>query len=185
MAIDTETKRRSMFAHGLVSHVVLPVPDGTIATIDQKHFMGLMAVIATQLSIQTDLLHIISTSTVEPEHVSDSGDNVLIAGDLEVQGGTYVEGTLTSLSGVTHGTSRYTSTQTLDADDHIVFCNGTFTVTLPASPSNGQTYRIINSGTGTITIDENGKKLFGSITTDTLNAGDVVIITYETTEGWW
>ena len=47
MALDTATKRRSMFAMGVLAIVVHPVPDGTIAAIDQKHFLGLMAAVAT------------------------------------------------------------------------------------------------------------------------------------------
>ncbi len=90
MALDTATKRRSMFAMGLLSLVVHPVPDGTIAAIDQKHFLGLMAAVATQASIATTALHIFSTSVVEPNHVSDSGSNVLIKNELEVQGGAFL-----------------------------------------------------------------------------------------------
>jgi hypothetical protein len=92
MAIDTATKRRSMFAHGVPSHVVLPVADGTVEAIDQKHFMGLMAVIATQLPIATAAVHIFSTDSLEPNHISDSGNNVLFAGQTEAQGGAFVGG---------------------------------------------------------------------------------------------
>lgn len=89
MSLDTATKRRSMFAMGLVALVVHPVPDNTIAAIDQKHFLGLMAAVATQTGLATTALHIFSTSVVEPNHVSDSGNNVLIKGDLETQGDIY------------------------------------------------------------------------------------------------
>jgi hypothetical protein len=37
------------------------------------------------IGLLTTALHIFSTAVVEPNHVSDSGNNVLIAGDLEVQ----------------------------------------------------------------------------------------------------
>lgn len=39
--------------------------------------------------IATTALHIFSTSNIEPVHVSDSGDNVLVAGDVEAQGDVY------------------------------------------------------------------------------------------------
>ena len=40
MAIDTETKRRSLFGYSGPS-LVLPVPDGTISAPDRAHILGL------------------------------------------------------------------------------------------------------------------------------------------------
>lgn len=37
-------------------------------------------------------IHILSTSNIDPVHVSDSGDNLLLAGELEAQGGGYFGG---------------------------------------------------------------------------------------------
>jgi hypothetical protein len=48
----------------------------------------------------------------------------------------------------------------------------------------GQTFRIINSGTGTITITS-VENILGSSVDVTLNAGDVIILTFETTDKWW
>lgn len=47
MALDSATKRRSMLAMGVLAIVIHPVPDASIDSIDKKHFMGLMAALAT------------------------------------------------------------------------------------------------------------------------------------------
>jgi hypothetical protein len=39
--------------------------------------------------LTTTAVHIFSTSNITPDHISDSGNNVLMAGDLEVQGSTW------------------------------------------------------------------------------------------------
>lgn len=49
MSLDTATKRRSMLAMGVLAIVVHPVPDASIDAIDRKHFLGLMAAIATAM----------------------------------------------------------------------------------------------------------------------------------------
>ena len=86
-------------------------------------------------------------------------------------------------------TSRYTTTQTLDSDDHVVFCDtdgGGFTVTLPASPGDGQYYRIINCGSGAniLTINGNGNNVKGAAT-QYLADGEDLEMMYNATEGWW
>jgi hypothetical protein len=54
--------------------------------------------------LTTAALHIFSTTTVEPVHISDSGNNVLIAGDLELQN-VYVEDTaIFGPSGISYNT---------------------------------------------------------------------------------
>jgi hypothetical protein len=87
-------------------------------------------------------------------------------------------------------TTRLTTTTTLDENHHRVFCDtdgGAFTVTLPATPNNGQEYRIINTGSSgnDLTIGRNGNTLTGGTVDRTLSDGSVIILTYETTEGWW
>lgn len=94
-----------------------------------------------------------------------------------------VTATLTTQGGRVKNTTRYTSTQTILVSDEEVFCNGTFTVTLPIGV-NGQTFRIINSGTGTITITSS-ELIIGSTSDVILNTGDVIILTFETTDKWW
>jgi hypothetical protein len=58
-------------------------------------------------------------------------------------------------------------------------------VTLPASPVDGQTYRITNSGNNNLTLGRNGNNIKGSPTDATIPSGDTLIITWEPTEGWW
>lgn len=92
--------------------------------------------------------------------------------------------------GVRRQTSRYTTTQTLGATDHHVFCDtdgGAWTLSLPAGVD-GQEYRIINTGSSrnNLTIAPNGAELLtGANSSRTLSDGGVIILVYETTEGWW
>jgi hypothetical protein len=128
-----------------------------------------------------------------PAHAS--GPWLFANGDFNVTGNvrigdttapTYaleVAGVVKSESGRIKNTSRYTTTQTIPATDDQVYCNGTFTVTLPTGVD-GQTFRIINSGTGTITITS-AENILGSTVDVILNAGDVIILTFETTDKWW
>ncbi|KKM22162.1 hypothetical protein LCGC14_1628100, partial [marine sediment metagenome] len=97
MAIDTETKRRSMLGMGLMFLVVAPVPDGTLSSVDRLHIIGFPGTIAP--SAVTTLLNYVGAigKTVagnSPAHVSDSGDNLLILGDIEVQGQAWFGGVL-------------------------------------------------------------------------------------------
>lgn len=88
------------------------------------------------------------------------------------------------------GTARITGDTTLDNTHFVIFCDtdgGTITITLPAGV-NGKEYRIINTGSSTnnITISPNGSELLMGVNSNfTLRDSDVIIITYETTEGWW
>lgn len=87
MAVDTQTKRRSALAATLAFLVVAPLADGTVANVDREHIVGIYAGISPAApGVSTSAIHIFSTTTVEPNHASDSGNNVLIAGDVEVQG---------------------------------------------------------------------------------------------------
>jgi len=63
-------------------------------------------------------------------------------------------------------TALYTLT---GADQVIEVTSGTFTLTLPAAASwTGRVYTIMNSGTGTVTIDGNGAELVGGAATQAL-----------------
>ena len=42
-------------------------------------------------SLRTDYLNIISSTIVEPDHIFDSADNLLVKGDIEAQGASYFE----------------------------------------------------------------------------------------------
>lgn len=87
-------------------------------------------------------------------------------------------------------TTRVTTTYTILVTDDNVFCDsdsGAFTVTLPAGVD-GQKFRIINTGSSgnIITISPNGSELLeGANATRSITDGDVIILVYETTEGWW
>ena len=90
MAVDTETKRRSVAGMLIMALTIAPVPDGAIAAVDREHIIGIYAGIAPLTPIvDTDNIHTFSTGKVEPVHAGDSGDNVLVAGDVETQGDTF------------------------------------------------------------------------------------------------
>lgn len=153
MAVDTQTKRRSVAGMTLMFLVIAPLADGTIAAVDRMHITGLYAGIdpgGVAPGIQTDTLHIFSTADVEPEHISDSGDNILVAGDVEVAGTIYAGGS--SITGSDINVTTITSAYTVTASDDTIIATGTFTVTVPASAVKGKVYDIKNKGTGTITL---------------------------------
>ena len=57
------------------------------------------------------------------------------------------------------------STHTM-SDKPLVYCNGTFTVNLPAAAvSDGRIYHVVNIGSGTITIDGSGSETINGATT--------------------
>lgn len=197
MALDSATKRRSMLAMGLVALVIHPVPDGTIAAIDQKHFLGLPAAVATQQGLQTTDLHIFSTSVVEPNHVSDSGNNVLIKGDTEVQGASWMGGATNRTkidsdgvhSRIAQQPTAIDTAQTLTADHDIILCgsgNETFTLTLPpvASVVAGKIYSVKNIGTGLITLDGNGAETIDGDADQPIADAECLRVVSDGTE-WW
>ncbi|KKN78874.1 hypothetical protein LCGC14_0346460 [marine sediment metagenome] len=93
MAIDTETKRRSMLGMSLMFLVVAPVPDGILSSVDRLHIIGFPGTIAPAApGVTTTALNIISTTTISANHVSDSGGHLLIEKNLEVQGEAWFGG---------------------------------------------------------------------------------------------
>ena len=93
MAVNTETKRRSALGATLAFLVIAPLADGTVGAVDREHILGIYAGIAPAApGVQTTALHIFSTETVEPAHVTDSGDNVLVKGGIETQAASYMVG---------------------------------------------------------------------------------------------
>ena len=112
---------------------------------------------------------------------------------------TWVDGEQVSKQHYTHRqtmvgsvrkTTRLTSTTTLTAEHHIVFCDtdgGAFEVDLPAGVE-GTHYKIICCGTNTLTVDPNGsEELFGAGVgvASTLEEGEVINIHYNANEGWF
>ena len=73
---------------------------------------------------------------------------------------------------------------TLTADNDAVFCDGTFTVTLPmASSSDGNNYLIKNIGSGVITVDGNGSDTIDGAATQSLSSQyDFIAIVSDGTE---
>jgi hypothetical protein len=84
-------------------------------------------------------------------------------------------------------TSRYTTTQTLSAQDHIVFCDTSadWTLTLPAGVE-GTEYHITNCGVGgfTLTIDADGTETINGDLTQEIEDEESIHIIYNVTEKW-
>jgi len=90
--------------------------------------------------------------------------------------------------------SRLTQDTTLDDTYHVLFCdnddgNWQFvspdTVTLPASPGQGQEYLLKNVGaSANIVVARNGKNINGAASDYTLTPGSSVRLIYDSTEGW-
>jgi len=79
--------------------------------------------------------------------------------------------------------SSFTSDGTLTANDELVLCSGTFTVTLPpAKSSEGKVYHIKNTGTGVIKVDGNSSETIDGETDVDLNEDDCMGITSDATE---
>ena len=96
-----------------------------------------------------------------------------------------------SLQGLIIKTTRVTSSPyaVLATDDEIFVDTdgGAITVNLPAG-IDGKRYRIINTGSSDndVTVAPNGAELLtGENASRTLSDSSVIILTYETTEGWW
>jgi hypothetical protein len=76
------------------------------------------------------------------------------------------------------------------SSDHEIFCDtdaGAITINLPAGV-NKTNYRIINTGSANndVTVVPDGAELLtGANESRTLSDGSVIILTYETIEGWW
>jgi len=85
-------------------------------------------------------------------------------------------------------TTEATTTYQILITDNEIFANtdsGDWTTTLPLSPVEGQSYRIINCGSNVLTIARNVENIVGLAEDATLSASGVVILTYNATEGWW
>ena len=102
-----------------------------------------------------------------------------------------VWGTLETDKGRIVNITRITSgPYTALATDHHIFVNtdaGAITLNLPAGVD-GTNYRIINTGSSgnDITVAPNGSELLtGANASKTMSDGTVIILTYETTSGWW
>jgi hypothetical protein len=92
--------------------------------------------------------------------------------------------------GMINKIDRFTSDTTLDATHHVVFVDtdgGAVTITLPAGV-NGTQYRIANVGTSgneLILVPDGSDLLISLNESYCLLDGDVLIINFEDTEGWF
>ena len=93
-------------------------------------------------------------------------------------------------SGRIRFTTRATTTYTVLVTDEVVFANtdgAAWTITLPAG-AEGQTFRIINSGSSgnTLTVASDGTEhLFGANTDFELIDDESLQITWNATDGWY
>jgi len=70
------------------------------------------------------------------------------------------------------------------ASDEYIRCDGTFTVTLPATTGSGDVYFIANVGTGTITVATTGGDTINGTTPNTISAGAFVFFVDHAAGGW-
>jgi len=134
-------------------------------------------------------------STEDTGITFDSADVVLAnttSGDVVINpfNELLINGTTVLTGGMRLTTTRVTNTYVVLGSDYAVFCDtdgGAFTATLPAGVD-GQTYKIINCGTSAnnLTLAPNGAELLIGVNANlTLADGESLILTYETSEGWY
>ena len=84
-------------------------------------------------------------------------------------------------------TTRVTTTYTILATDKTIYCNtdgGDFAVTLPVGVDT-LAFRIINTGSGTLTVAPDGADLIDGVNDSKTMGKGSIFLGYETTEGWW
>ena len=102
----------------------------------------------------------------------------------------YLGGRFITANGIERNTTRVTTTYTVLISDDVIFANtdgAAYTITLPAGVE-GQTYRIINSGSGgnDLTVASNGSEhINGTASNLTLTDGQKEYITFNTNDGWY
>lgn len=134
-------------------------------------------------------------SSTQRDNVTAIGKNAVVDADNTcVIGGQGADAqTLITTGGRQHNTTRLTSGDSpydVLYTDHEIFCDtdgGAITVNLPAG-IDGTNLRIINCGSSgnDVTVTPDGSELLkGANSSQTISDGNTLIITYETTEGWW
>lgn len=119
--------------------------------------------------------------------VTYNGTDFILKPDEVGSGKLIVDGGLTTTGGRKVNTDRYTANQTLDADNHQVFCNtdgGAFTITLPAG-IDGTEYQINNTGSSNLTVVPNGSDTIRTFASIIIAPGNSKNLVFETTEKWW
>jgi len=74
------------------------------------------------------------------------------------------------------------SSYTLTDTDSVIYASGTITITYPSTPVDNKRYEVINVGTGTVTLDGNGKDINGETSQDLTNKYDAAKTIYTGTE---
>lgn len=124
-------------------------------------------------------LYIANSNTSDP----------LIYGDFSTSE-LKVNGSFEFTNGLIKQPTRVTTTYTILVTDETIFGNtdsAAFTATLPAGVE-GQTFRIVNTGTSgnDLTLAPNGSEhLLGVNSNFTLRDGESLILTYNSTDGWY
>lgn len=153
--------------------------------------------------ISTDFVHIFSESNIDPNHISDSGNNILIAGQTEAQGGAFVGGVVnywevdangiqtfsgsSAINGLKTNTAadKTNDYQFLITDDNISIdaTSNTVTITLEASPLAGRVVKVACSNdTFTADIDFNGNTFYGGSGNEEIFEQEILVIQFNGTE---
>jgi len=112
---------------------------------------------------------------------SDFGGDVLVEGEFETYSGRIVN---------TTNIDNTDSPYSVLSSDHEIFVDtdaGAVALNLPAGVG-GTKYRIINCGSSgnDVTVAPNGRELLtGANSSEIISDGEVMIITYNATQGWW
>jgi hypothetical protein len=118
------------------------------------------------------------------------GTNLFLASEkLRVAGEALVDGILNTDGGRQKKISRLTANTTIDTTYHIVLGDtdgGAFTITLTASPVDGETFTIKNTGSAgnNLTVGRNGNNIEGVAADWILGDGSSATLIYQSTEGW-
>jgi hypothetical protein len=155
--------------------------------------------------LATNAVHIFSTSNIDPNHVTDSGNNVLVAGQVEAQGGGFFGGATNywevDSSGISksNGTSKqlnlswdtetFTSDDTLDDENAIALIDASssaVTITLPTAVGiqNRVYYIKATVGGNLITVATNGSQTIDGDASWSLSAGESITIVSDNAD-WW
>jgi hypothetical protein len=155
--------------------------------------------------LATAALHIFSTANLDVNHISDSGNNVLVAGQTEAQGGAFVGGATnyfeTDSSGISksNGTAKslnlqwdtetFISDDTLDDENVIALVDAssnTVMITLPTAVGIQNRVYYIKAvvGGNLITVSPDGSETIDNDASWFLASGESITIVSDNSN-WW
>jgi len=151
---EIEDWSRNLFAE-LFEHNIntLGMPDF------RKLAMGLQAQV--DMKIEGVGVNKITVSDTEPENP--------VSGDLWIDTDAYTYRAVTT-------------TDTITADDYLLDCSGTFTITLPTAVGFGGEYIIKNSSNGIITLDTTSSETIDSLAFVLVNQYDSIVVRSNSTD---